>query len=167
MNDIDYIRHCLTLANQAVDAGELAFGALIVRNNQIFVESKNQTKALNDVTAHAEIQVIRQAQQLLNSTDLSDCTLYSNLEPCAMCSFMIREMRISRVVFAMPSPLMGGYTKWPILQDQGLARLKPYFDDSPNISWGILEKEARIPFFENITPEPGASQSSDPNYSKG
>lgn len=60
-----------------------------------------------------------------------------------MCSFMIREYKMKRVVFALPSLYVGGYSQWPILQDTELSILKPIFSDPPEILGEFMEKEAK------------------------
>ncbi len=86
---------------------------------------------------------MRTAQRLLQRFDFSQYTTYSNFEPCAMCSFSIRELKFKRVVFALPSPNMGGYTRWDILQDAGLSA---YCGPLPEVLSGILAERARISF---------------------
>src|SRR5262249_9644654 len=81
--------------------------------------------------------------RVLGRNDLSDCTLYSLVEPCAMCSFPIRETRISKVMFAIRSPLMGGFSKFGILQDAEMSNAMPeFFGDPPEIVGGVLVREA-------------------------
>ncbi|MEX0616606.1 MAG: nucleoside deaminase [Candidatus Woykebacteria bacterium] len=144
--DETFIKRCIELAEKALDNGEATFGSLVVRNNKVIAESSSTTKRDNDVTNHAEILVMRKAQKLLNTSDLSECSIYSNCEPCAMCSFMIRELKFKKVVFASKSPLMGGFSRWKILQNKKLEALKPFFDKSPQVISGILEKEATKTF---------------------
>jgi len=64
---------------------------------------------------------------------------------------MVREYRIKKVVFAMPSLFMGGYSKWKILQDDELTKLPAFFGKSPEVVSGILEKEAKK-VFERFPP---------------
>src|SRR5271163_3840867 len=71
-----------------------------------------------DESRHAEIIAIAQARRTLAKKLLRDCTIYSTVEPCAMCSFVIRAAGIRRVVFALHSPVMGGMSRWDILQHQ-------------------------------------------------
>lgn len=59
---------------------------------------------------------------------------------------MIREHKITMVVFALPSPFMGGYSKWNILEDQELSQLTPFFSHKPEVIGSILEKEAKKVF---------------------
>lgn len=94
-------------------------------------------------TNHAEIVALTKAQKLLSASDFSKCTLYSICEPCPMCAFMMRELKIGRVVFALYSPHMGGYSRWNILKDKGLAKFKPVFSDPPEVTSDVLEREAR------------------------
>jgi tRNA(adenine34) deaminase len=136
------IGRCIQLAEDAVQAGDSPFGALIACGSSILVESGNRMRIDNDITAHAEILVIRQAQKINKSSDLSRYTLYSNCEPCPMCSFMAREAKFHKIVFALKSRYMGGLSRWNILHDPKLEHLKPYFSKAPKVVAGVLEKEA-------------------------
>jgi tRNA(adenine34) deaminase len=74
---------------------------------------------------------------------LRNCTIYSNVEPCPMCSFPIREARISRVVFAIKSPIMGGFSRWNVLRDGELSNVMPEaFAEPPEVVSGLLAREA-------------------------
>lgn len=140
-----FIRRCMELAQESLDAGDNPFGALVVKEDQIIAEATNSA-LIHDMTDHAEIIAMRKAKEVLGTSDLSGCTLYSNCEPCPMCSFMIREQKIKEVVFALRTPHMGGYSRWDILQDKVLARYEPAFSTPPNVITGILEKEAAEQF---------------------
>ena len=52
----------------------------------VIAETFNQKETLNDVTAHAEILAIREAEQKLGRWRLDDCKMYVTLEPCPMCA---------------------------------------------------------------------------------
>jgi tRNA(adenine34) deaminase len=82
-------------------------GALLVKDNKIIATGFNQVITLNDPTAHAEIQVIRKAGQILNNYRLMETTLYVTLEPCAMCFGAMIHARIKTVVFATHDPRTG------------------------------------------------------------
>ncbi len=140
-----FMRRCVELSNQSVEKGDNPFGCVIVKNNEILVESGNDIKK-SDVTCHAEILAMRKAQEILKTSDLSDCTIYSNCEPCPMCAFMMRELKFHTVVFALTSPYMGGYSKWDILQDEGLQKFEPVFSKPPEVVIGVLKKEAEKVF---------------------
>lgn len=143
--DLKYAKMCIELANQAYEKDcDAPFACVIVQNNKLVVKAKNHIRN-GDVTKHAEIIALQKAQKILGNSDLSGCVLYSNVEPCPMCAFMIRELKISKVCFSLSSPKMGGYTKWPILQDASLAEITP-FGKPPEIIEGILSKEAKKDF---------------------
>ena len=90
--------------SQAIDfvketKSEVPICALIVKENKLISKEVNKVESLNDCTAHAEMLAIREASKKLNNWRLSDCTLYTTLEPCAMCAGAIINSRISKVIF--------------------------------------------------------------------
>ena len=117
LRDLQMMERCLELAQRGVDKGELPFGAVIASRGQVVAEATNCVSSEGDVTRHAELVAISDAQKVLKRKRLQDCTLYTIVEPCPMCSFPAREARIGRVVFALSSPVMGGYSKWDVLKD--------------------------------------------------
>jgi len=97
-----------------------------------------------DVTRHAEMVAVSAAQQILRTRSLHDCTLYSTIEPCAMCSYAIRESRIGRVIFGLQSPVMGGHSRWNILMDRTLSSVVPeVFAPPPYVLAGRPRQEVR------------------------
>jgi len=142
--DVKFIQRCIELSDESVKNGDAPFGALIVKDGKIISESINNSKTR--VSDHAEIIALHKAHEILKTSDLSDCILYSNCEPCPMCSFMSREYRVKKVVFAMPSKFMGGYSKWNILQDSELSQFKKFFGKPPIVISGVLESEAKKVF---------------------
>jgi tRNA(adenine34) deaminase len=119
------MRRCFAQAEKSAKHGEYPYGAVIARNGKVIAESTNKVAHDRDVTRHAEVVVIRQAQKALGSTDLSDCIIYANVEPCAFCCYAIRESRIAKVVYATRSPVMGGSSRWNILGDRKLSDAMP------------------------------------------
>src|SRR5437016_5464560 len=95
--DVELMRRCIVVSQKAADAGENPFGALVSRGGKILVEAPNRAERDRDVTRHAELLALAQAQKVLGSKDLSSCTLVTSVEPCVMCSFPIRETRISKI----------------------------------------------------------------------
>ncbi len=89
----------LRSANEAYMIGEVPVGAVIVRNNEIISSAHNLTRTNCDVTAHAEILAIREAEHLLGDWRLCDCEIYVTLEPCMMCMGALINSRISRIYF--------------------------------------------------------------------
>lgn len=76
------------------------FGAVIVKNGEIIATGVNRVTAVNDPTAHAEIEAIRAACKTLNTFILEDCEIYSSCEPCPMCLSAIYWARIGKIYYA-------------------------------------------------------------------
>lgn len=94
-------------ARAAAKADEVPVGCVIVHEGQIVGRGRNQTEALQDATAHAEIVAIGAASNALGSWRLNDCTLYVTLEPCTMCAGAMVLARIRRLVFGAHDPKAG------------------------------------------------------------
>jgi tRNA(adenine34) deaminase len=140
--DLRMMRRCVELAAMAAKERELPFSCVICRDGEIIAEAGNRVIRDGDVTRHAELMAISEAQRSLGRNDLSDCAIYSSVEPCAMCSFAIRETRIGRVVFAISSPMMGGYSKWNVLSDNELSNIMPeVFGGVPEVTAGLMYRE--------------------------
>jgi len=141
--DLQMMERCVELSKAASAYGEFPFASLVCRGEAVVAETINHVDRDTDVTRHAELMAVSEAQRVLGRNDLSDCTIYSTVEPCAMCSFPIRETRISKVVFAIRSPLMGGFSKFHILQEAEMSNVIPeIFGDPPEIIGGVLVHEA-------------------------
>jgi tRNA(adenine34) deaminase len=89
----------LELAEDAAARGEAPVGAVIVEAGQVLAAERNQMRALNDPTAHAEMLAIRTALARRGTGRLDGCDLYVTLEPCAMCAGAIAHTRLRRVYF--------------------------------------------------------------------
>jgi tRNA(adenine34) deaminase len=98
-DDVYYMRRALAEAELAFTEGEIPVGALVVCRNKILSRAHNLTEKLNDVTAHAEMQAITAAANLLGGKYLTGCTLYVTLEPCTMCAGALGWSQIDRIVF--------------------------------------------------------------------
>lgn len=141
--DAQMMRRCIRLSALAAERGEFPFASIVCDGQQIIAEATNQVARDGDVTRHAELLAISEAQKMLRRKDLSACAIYSNIEPCAMCSFPIRETRMQRVIFAISSPYMGGFSKWNVLRDNELSRVMPEaFGATPEVIAGLLADEA-------------------------
>lgn len=135
---------CIELSRIAVSKGEYPFATVIALDGQVVVEAINGTNRDGDVTRHAEIIALSAAQKAIGRKQLVRSTLYTNIEPCAMCSYCIREAGIGRVAYALGSPVMGGLSKWNILRDEGIsARIPQIFGAVPEVLSGILMHEAQ------------------------
>lgn len=113
--------------------GEIAVGAVIVKDNKIIASACNRKEKDNDVTSHAEILVIREAAKKLDRWRLEDCDLYVTLEPCPMCAWAIINSRIKNVYFGSYDTNYGALGSKLDLRQIANSKLKVY--------GGIMEKE--------------------------
>jgi tRNA(adenine34) deaminase len=97
----------LELAREAERKGEVPVGAVVVGPQGLVAEGHNLTVTDSDPTAHAEVVAIRRAAAELGDWRLLDHTLYTTLEPCALCSGAIVLARIGRVVYGAADPKAG------------------------------------------------------------
>ncbi|MFH1234349.1 MAG: nucleoside deaminase [Candidatus Diapherotrites archaeon] len=86
-------------ASEGIRKGQTPFGACIVRRGKAVACEHNRVWADTDITAHAEIVALRRACKKLGKLDLSDCVIYSTLEPCPMCFSAIHWARIPFIVY--------------------------------------------------------------------
>ena len=87
---------------------DVPVGAIIVKNSEVIAQAYNQKEVLQDVTAHAEILAIRQAQENLRTFRLKDCEMFVTLEPCPMCAWAILQAGISTIYFGSYNRQYGG-----------------------------------------------------------
>ena len=130
MNEI-FMQKALQIAQ--LSGNDIAVGAVIVKNNEIVSARHNEKEALNDVTAHAEILAIREAETFMNNWRLDGCDLYVTLEPCPMCMWAILQSRISNVYFGSYDYVYGALSTLPQMIINSKSKL--------NIKGGIMEKE--------------------------
>lgn len=131
MNDQFFIERCSTLGKKAANNGNAPVGALITAGNQIICEAEENSAVKRDVTCHAELEAIRKAVILLDSNDLSACTLYTTHEPCVMCAYAIRYYRIQKVVYLSKVDNWGSISSdMPLLTT---TRVPPHWSPPPII----------------------------------
>ncbi|MBO4606703.1 MAG: nucleoside deaminase [Prevotella sp.] len=130
--DVRYMRMALAEAREAFDKGEIPIGAVVVCQGRIIARGHNLTELLHDVTAHAEMQVITSAANLLGGKYLTGCTLYVTVEPCVMCAGAIGWAQLSRIVYGA-SDEKRGYTHY------APQALHP----KCSVTAGVLEEECR------------------------
>jgi len=99
LDDNYFMRQALLEAQKAFEQDEVPVGAVVVADQRIIARTHNLTEMLHDVTAHAEMQAITAAANILGGKYLTDCTLYVTLEPCPMCAGALRWAQLSRLVY--------------------------------------------------------------------
>ena len=136
--DEAFLRECLELAREALAAGDVPVGALVVRDGVVIGRGVERTRARLDPAAHAEVEAMRLACRALGTLDLSGATLYTTVEPCVLCTYAVRQTRIARVVYGVSAGALGGATgPCPLLTDPAaFAGQAP-----PQVRGGVLAGE--------------------------
>ena len=110
LDDQYFMQQALVEAKKAFERDEVPVGAVIVCDNKIIARAHNLTETLVDVTAHAEMQAITVAANVLGGKYLTDCILYVTLEPCAMCAGAIGWAQFGRIVYGASDDKRGYHT---------------------------------------------------------
>ena len=105
--DIEWMQLALSQARLAASVGEVPVGSVLVREGELIASAHNQCVSQHDPSAHAEIQVLRQAAASLKNYRLVNTTLYVTLEPCVMCLGALFHARVARLVYAAADPKTG------------------------------------------------------------
>ena len=109
--DSERLRHFMAIAlaeaQQAFENGEVPVGAVVVFEDKVIGRGHNQTEGLHDATAHAEMIALSAAYNHFGDWRLENCTLFSTLEPCAMCAGAAMLSRIKTIVYAARDPKFG------------------------------------------------------------
>lgn len=102
MNKDDmFMKKAIALAMASRLAGNEPFGAVLVKENEIVMEGRNNIHSASDPTHHAEIGLIRDYCRENGISDLSEYTLYSSCEPCVMCSGAMVWSKLGRLVYSV------------------------------------------------------------------
>jgi tRNA(adenine34) deaminase len=135
--DERYIRRAMELADMAAAEGDVPIGGvLVIGDDDLVLEAKNEKEIRPDATAHAEMLLIQEASSRLGVWRLSDATLYVTKEPCVMCAGAILAARIGRVVYGARDPKGGADGgAFDILQS-------PKTNHRLTVTSGVLEDEA-------------------------
>ncbi|MDP6707306.1 MAG: nucleoside deaminase [Alphaproteobacteria bacterium] len=94
-----FVARAFEMRRQAVESGDQAYGAVVVRSGRIVGQSPSRVVLDGDPTAHAEMAAIRDAARRLGSRDLDDSVLYSSSRACPMCEAAAYWAGIERLVY--------------------------------------------------------------------
>lgn len=133
---LPFMQQALQQAREAVALGEVPVGAVVVLHGEVVSSAHNLVETLKDPTAHAETLAIREACKKLSNWRLSDCVIYSTLEPCILCAGAIKASRISALYYGANDLRMGAYGSLCDLSD------RKFMEHLRLIHSGILQKES-------------------------
>lgn len=136
-NDEEFMREALAEAEGARENGEVPVGALVILDGNVIARGRNAVIRSSDPTAHAEIVALRGAAQAVGNYRLTGATMYSTIEPCAMCAGALVHARIARLVYGAKDPKAGAVeTHFGICTTD-------FLNHQVSVKGGILEDECR------------------------
>ena len=129
--------HALELAREALGAGEVPVGAVVVDGSGSVIGTGRNTRERDaDPTGHAEMVALRQAAAARGEWRLEGCTLYVTLEPCTMCAGAVVQARIAHLVFGAWDEKAGAVgSLWDVVRDRRL-------NHRPEVTSGVLAEES-------------------------
>jgi tRNA(adenine34) deaminase len=127
----------LAEARKALAANEVPVGAVVAMEEKIIAAAFNQPISSVDPTAHAEIQVLRQAARKVGNYRLTGATLCVTVEPCAMCVGALMHARIGTLIYGAPEPKTGAVRSTVKLLDD------PSWNHRTTVVSGVMADECR------------------------
>lgn len=134
MNDTDFMKEALRLADEAALEGEVPVGAVITLGDRIVGRGRNRREKDKNALAHAELEAINEACRTLGGWRLWQCDMYVTLEPCPMCTGAIINSRIKRLVYGASDYKAGSCGSVVNLFDL------PY-NHKPEVTAGFMQEE--------------------------
>src|SRR5882724_109402 len=105
--DSQWMQHALAAARDARERMEVPVGTCVISGETLLAVAGNRTRTDCDPTAHAEIVALREAARKLGNYRLANATVYSTIEPCAMCAGALIQARVSVLVYGAPDEKAG------------------------------------------------------------
>ncbi len=135
--DEKWMQIAIQEATIAESEGEVPVGAILVKDELLISKAHNQPISKNDPTAHAEIQVLRNAGEIQKNYRLVGSTLYVTIEPCAMCLGAMMHARVNRIVFGASDPKSG------VCGSSANLISEAFFNHKIVVTSGILEQKCK------------------------
>ncbi len=102
------MREALREAEAAGAAGEVPIGAVAVRGGRIVARGRNRVEERKSVTAHAEIELLREVEKITGDWRMEEFDFFVTKEPCPMCAGALVNARVKRIVFGVGDSAFGG-----------------------------------------------------------
>lgn len=103
----------IELAGAARAAGDHPFGALLVVGGEVVAEAANRVHTDRDLTAHAELMLVRILEREGRLDQLAAGTVVASTEPCPMCVGAMFWAGARHVVFGMSAARLNELARRP------------------------------------------------------
>jgi len=135
--DSQWMQHALAAARDARERMEVPVGTCVISGETLLAVAGNRTRTDCDPTAHAEIVALREAAQRTGNYRLTDATVYSTIEPCAMCAGALIQARVKRLVYGARDERAGAVESRFRICDTD------FLNHRIEVTAGVLERECR------------------------
>jgi len=137
--DERWMREAVAAAREAASRGEVPVGAVVIAPDgaSVLAVAGNRTRTDCDPTAHAEVVALREAARRAGNYRLTGATLYSTIEPCAMCAGALVQARIARLVYGARDERAGAVESVFRVCDSGS------LNHRLELTAGVLEEDCR------------------------
>jgi tRNA(Arg) A34 adenosine deaminase TadA len=106
----EYLRRCVELAGQALQAGDYPFGSVLAGpDGVVLAEERNREVSDSDPTAHPELVLARWAAVHLPAEVRAACTVYTSGEHCPMCAAAHGWVGLGPIVYAGSAAQLAGW----------------------------------------------------------
>ena len=146
------MRRAIALAAAARAKGNHPFGALLCDlDGNILLEAENSVGAENDVTRHAEQNLMSAASRTFSKDALSQYVMVTSTEPCAMCAGATFWTGVRAVVYGLPEIALcemctDNDNPFPPVLNVPCGQIFAGCKGHPTVVVGpVLEQEARVP----------------------
>jgi tRNA(adenine34) deaminase len=135
--DAQWMRYALAAAHEAQQRDEVPVGTCIVSGTELLAVAGNRTRTDRDPTAHAEIIALREAARKIDNYRLTEATVFSTVEPCAMCAGALIQARVKRLVYGARDERAGAVESRFRICDTD------FLNHRIDLTAGVLEAECR------------------------
>lgn len=124
LSDLEYLKMSCELSKRAREKGNHPFGAILVHENgEVVMEGENTCETEHDATGHAETNLAKFASRKFEKDYLAKCTMFTSVEPCAMCSGALYWTGIGSLVFGITEhrllEMTGNHSDNPTMESEG------------------------------------------------
>lgn len=102
MTDEAFMQLAIQNAREAIKAGQMPIGCVLVRDGQVMLAAHNTVWRDTDPSGHAEMNAVRNGARTLNTIALHGCSIFVTLEPCPMCTAACHWAKLDRIVYGAP-----------------------------------------------------------------
>jgi tRNA(Arg) A34 adenosine deaminase TadA len=96
-----HVQRALELAREAADRGDLPFGSVLVRDDEVVATESNHVNTEDDIRYHPELHLAHRACREFTPAERAETVMYTSTEPCPMCAGGMLQAGFGRVVYSV------------------------------------------------------------------